>query len=141
MSVPQSIRSLSAIHSDTWPEGRTDAVPTSGRPVITRGATPLRIGLALALLALAVGTPTARADLTLAAQSGCLACHQVDSKILGPAYKDVAAKYRGDAAAAAMLEAKVKNGGVGTWGQVPIPPNVAVDPAAIKQLVAWILSL
>lgn len=110
--MPKSIRALSEITSettsatpsDTWPEGRADAVPSSCRPVIASGAAPLRTGLALALLALAVGTPTARADLTLAAQSGCLACHQVDSKILGPAYKDVAAKYRGDAAAAAMLD-------------------------------------
>ena len=77
----------------------------------------------------------------LAKKSGCLICHSVDKKIVGPAYKDVAKKYKGNAAAAAMLEKKVSDGGSGTWGAVPMPPNKGKVPEAdIKTLVAWILS-
>jgi len=65
----------------------------------------------------------------------------VDKKIVGPAYKDVAAKYKGDKGAAAKLEEKVKKGGTGVWGQVPMPPNTQVSDADIKKLVAWVLSL
>jgi cytochrome c len=109
-----------------------------GVPALPSHGLLAALGLGLVLLA---GSPAVRADLALATKSGCTICHQMDTKIIGPAYKDVAAKYRGDAAAPAMLEAKVKNGGVGTWGQIPMPPNVAVDPETIKVLVTWILSL
>lgn len=74
-------------------------------------------------------------------KDGCAACHAIDKKIVGPAYIDVAAKYKGDAGAAAKLEAKVKAGGSGVWGPVPMPPNSAVPDADIKALVAWILTL
>ncbi|MHB8494523.1 MAG: c-type cytochrome [Casimicrobiaceae bacterium] len=74
-------------------------------------------------------------------KNGCSACHSEDKKILGPAYKDVAAKYRGDPKAAAMLEAKVKKGGSGTWGQIPMPPNSQVSDADIKKMVEMILAL
>lgn len=95
---------------------------------------------ALGLAALAL--PAVAADeLALAQKSGCTACHAVDKKIVGPAYKDVAAKYKGDKAAHAKLEEKVKKGGVGVWGQVPMPPNTQVSDADIKKLVAWVLSL
>ena len=60
----------------------------------------------------------------------------IDKKVIGPAYKDVAAKYRGDAKAAAMLQEKVKKGGSGVWGPVPMPPNSQVSDADIKKLVA-----
>lgn len=72
---------------------------------------------------------------------GCAACHAVDKPIVGPAYSQVAAKYRGDKTAAAKLEQKVKAGGSGVWGAVPMPPNSAVPEADIKKLVAWVLSL
>ena len=72
---------------------------------------------------------------------GCLACHAMDKKIIGPAYKDVAEKYRGDSTAAAKLQDKVKKGGSGVWGQIPMPPNTAVSDADIKADVAYILSL
>jgi cytochrome c len=65
----------------------------------------------------------------------------VDKKVVGPAYQEVAAKYRGDKTAEAKLVEKVKKGGVGVWGQVPMPPNGAVPDADIKALVKWILSL
>ena len=71
----------------------------------------------------------------------CIACHAVDKKMVGPAYKDVAAKYRGQKDAEAKLMEKVKKGGVGVWGQVPMPPNAAVPDADVKTLVNWILSL
>jgi cytochrome c551/c552/cytochrome c5 len=72
---------------------------------------------------------------------GCSACHAVDKKVLGPAYEDVAAKYRGDAGALAKLTQKVKSGGTGVWGQIPMPPNTQVPDADIKALVSWILTL
>jgi cytochrome c len=74
-------------------------------------------------------------------KNGCAACHAEDKKILGPAYKDVAAKYHGDAKAAAMLEEKVKKGGSGVWGQIPMPPNSQVSDADIKTMVGLILAL
>lgn len=74
-------------------------------------------------------------------KDGCAACHAVDKKIVGPAYNEVAAKYKGDAKAQAMLVKKVKDGGVGVWGQIPMPPNSAVPQADIDNLVAWILTL
>jgi len=96
---------------------------------------------AAAALAAALAAAPAIANLELAQKSGCTACHAVDKKIVGPAYKDVAAKYKGDAKAQAMLEEKVKKGGVGVWGQVPMPPNSAVKDEDIKKLVAWVLSI
>ena len=74
-------------------------------------------------------------------KDGCAACHAIDKKIVGPAYNDVAAKYKGDKNAQAALEKKVKEGGVGVWGQIPMPPNAAVPPNDIKELVTWILAL
>jgi cytochrome c len=74
-------------------------------------------------------------------KDGCLACHAMDEKIIGPAYKDVAEKYRSDPAAAPKLQDKVKKGGSGVWGQVPMPPNTTVSDADIKADVAYILSL
>ena len=74
-------------------------------------------------------------------KDGCAACHAVDKKVVGPAFQDVAAKYKGNEKAAAMLVDKVKKGGVGVWGQIPMPPNGYVSDADIKELVAWILTL
>ena len=94
----------------------------------------------VAALGLAVAAMPAFANMELAQKSGCTACHAVDKKLVGPAYKDVAAKYKGDAKAEAKLAEKVKKGGVGTWGQVPMPPNNVSDADA-KSLVKWILGL
>ena len=79
------------------------------------------------------------ADEALAKAKNCMACHAVDKKLVGPAYKEVAAKYKGDKGAAATLAAKVKAGGKGVWGQVPMPPNNVTDDEA-KKLVAWVLA-
>ncbi|MDO9204280.1 c-type cytochrome [Methylotenera sp.] len=78
----------------------------------------------------------------LAQKSGCLACHTVDAKVLGPAFKDVAAKYKGDKTAEAKMIEKVKKGGSGTWGPMPMPANSPqVKDADIKTIVQWILAL
>lgn len=95
--------------------------------------------LAVALLATA-GLAQAQSADDLLKKHACTACHAVDKKMVGPAYKDVAAKYRGNAQAQTMLMEKVKKGGVGNWGQVPMPPNAAVPDADINALVKWILS-
>jgi cytochrome c len=86
-------------------------------------------------------TGTAQANQGLAQSSGCMACHTVDKKLVGPAYKDIAAKYKGDSAAAASLAEKVKKGTKGTWGPIPMPPNANISDESIKTLVKWILSL
>ncbi|OQW94316.1 MAG: hypothetical protein BWK79_06480 [Beggiatoa sp. IS2] len=79
----------------------------------------------------------------LMAQKGyaCLACHQVEAKMVGPAFKEIAAKYQGDATAAATLAGKVKQGAAGTWGAVPMPPNPTVADDDMKAIVQWVLSL
>ena len=81
----------------------------------------------------------AMADEALAKAKNCMSCHAIDKKLVGPAYKDVAAKYKGDAGAVDKLAAKVKAGGKGVWGQIPMPPN-NVTPDEAKKLVTWILS-
>ena len=79
------------------------------------------------------------ADEALAKAKNCMSCHAVDKKRVGPSYKDVAAKYKGDAGAAEALAAKVKAGGKGVWGQIPMPPN-NVTPEEAKKLATWVLT-
>ena len=76
----------------------------------------------------------------LAKKHACFACHTLDKKMVGPSYKDVAAKYRADKDAQAKLVKKVKEGGQGVWGSIPMPPNAHVPDADINALVKWILS-
>jgi cytochrome c len=76
----------------------------------------------------------------LAQKYNCLACHATDKKLVGPAYQDVAKKYKGDKSAEEKLIGKVKAGGSGVWGAIPMPPNNVPD-ADVKTLVEWILSL
>lgn len=80
------------------------------------------------------------ADLALATSKNCMSCHAVDRKVLGPAFKDVAAKYKDDKGAADMLAAKIMKGGSGVWGPVPMPANNQVSEADAKKLAAWVLS-
>ena len=80
------------------------------------------------------------ADLALATAKNCMSCHNLDRKVVGPAYKDVAAKYRGDPSALGRLSAKLMQGGGGVWGVVKMPSNPQVNEAEAKKLVAWILS-
>jgi cytochrome c len=83
--------------------------------------------------------PVAASD-ELAKKHACFACHTVDKKLVGPSYKEVAAKYGTDKSAPAKLADKVKNGSQGVWGTVPMPPNTTVPDADISALVKWILS-
>lgn len=89
---------------------------------------------------LAVSAP-ALADEALAKTKNCMACHAVDKKLVGPAYKDVAKKYAGDAKAADMLATKIVKGGSGVWGAVPMPANAQVSEAEAKKLAAWVLGM
>jgi len=96
---------------------------------------------AVAALGLAVVAGPAFASAELAKQKNCLACHAVDKKLVGPAYKDVAAKYKSDKNAPAMLAKKIREGGVGNWGQVPMPANPQVNEQEAATLAKWVLSL
>ncbi len=100
-----------------------------------------RIFLAMASLAagFAVSTP-ALADLQLATAKNCMACHAVATKLVGPSYKDVAAKYAGQKDAVEKLSAKIVKGGSGTWGPVPMPANAQVTPDEAKKLAAWVMT-
>lgn len=101
----------------------------------------LKIAVAATALVGLAGTGVALADAALAQANGCLACHQVDKKVVGPSYKDIAAKYKGaDEAKIDELAKKVKAGGVGVWGQIPMPPNAKVTPEDAKTLVKWVLT-
>lgn len=97
---------------------------------------------AVAAIAGLLGSTAAFADAgaDLAKAKNCLACHAVDKKLVGPSYKDVAAKYKGDKKAADALAATIKAGGSGKWGPVPMPPNNVTDDEA-KKLASWVLSL
>ena len=90
-------------------------------------------------MALSVAAP-AMADEALAKSKNCMACHAVDKKLVGPAYKDVAKKYAGQKDAEATLVTHVMTGSKDVWGPVPMPPN-NVTEAEAKKLVAWVLSL
>lgn len=94
--------------------------------------------LIAALLSLGAGVALANQD--LAQKKGCMACHQLQAKVVGPAYKDVAAKYAKDKDAVKKLAEKVIKGGSGVWGPVPMPPN-AVTPAEAETLVKWVLTV
>lgn len=129
------------------------AAPPASTPTVQ--ASPPAVATAAPAATPAVSTPAAAApaptkpgaplDLksgeALMQKDGCAACHAVDKKIVGPSYQDVAAKYKGDATALAKLTQKVKAGGAGVWGQIPMPPNAQVPDNDITTLVSWILTL
>lgn len=96
-----------------------------------------KFALIAAVAAVVAGPAFANADLAKA--KNCMACHAVDKKMVGPAYKDIAAKYAGQKDAAAKLADKVIKGGTGVWGQIPMPPN-AVSKDEADKLVAWVLA-
>ena len=83
----------------------------------------------------------ATASEQLAKDKNCLACHATDKKLVGPAYKDIAAKYKADKNAQATLVKKVREGGVGVWGQIPMPANPQVNEQEAQTLVKWILAM
>lgn len=97
------------------------------------------IGMVAASALMLVGNVQANEE--LAKSSGCMNCHNVDAKLVGPALKEVAAKYAGEDGAAEMLAGKIKNGSSGVWGQIPMPPNPAVSDENAQKLAEWVLSL
>lgn len=102
---------------------------------------PNRLVSALVLLLSLAGIATpAAADLALATSKNCMSCHAVDRKVLGPSFKDVAAKYKDNKGAVDLLATKIVKGGSGVWGPVPMPANTQVSEADAKKLAAWVLS-
>ena len=97
----------------------------------------------LTLLTFAVTSVSAPAwaDQALATSKNCMACHATDKKLVGPAFKDVAAKYASDKSAADKLATKIQKGGAGVWGPVPMPANMQVNDAEAKKLAAWVLTI
>ena len=118
---------------------------TARIPACPTPATRMRRSLPMACLATARRAPAADRGTTsaegLLKKYACIACHSVDAKLVGPSYKDVAAKYRNQKDAEQTLVGKVKQGGVGVWGQVPMPPNATVPDADLQAMVKWILAL
>ena len=94
----------------------------------------------IASLAAVVSAP-AFANADLAQKKSCLACHATDKKLVGPSYKDVADKYAGQKDAVAKLAEKIQKGGVGAWGQIPMPANPQVSVDEAKTLAVWVLSI
>ncbi len=121
------------------------APPSSAAPTAATasaaGVAPAAATVAPSATAGATGPLDLAAGQALMQRDGCGACHALDKKIVGPAYQDVAAKYKGDTGALAKLTQKVKTGGAGVWGPVPMPPNPQVADGDIKALVSWILML
>jgi cytochrome c5 len=126
------------------PPAPASPAPAAGSAAAAAPA-PVAAGGAAQSAAAPASKPRAPLDMAggqaLMQKDGCAACHAIDRKVVGPAYQDVAAKYKDDKGAAARLAQKVKGGGAGVWGQVPMPANAAVSDDDIKALVAWILSL
>lgn len=91
------------------------------------------------LTTLGLVSQSAMANEALARKNDCLGCHAVATKLVGPAYKDVAAKYAGQADAQAMLVQSIRNGGVGKWGDLPMPAQPKLSEADAKKLAAWVL--
>ncbi|HYM47703.1 MAG TPA: c-type cytochrome [Burkholderiaceae bacterium] len=89
---------------------------------------------------LTIGAP-AYANAELAKQKNCLACHAGDKKLVGPAYREIAAKYKADKNAPAVLAKKIREGGVGVWGQIPMPANPQVNEQEAQTLAKWVLSM
>ena len=90
-------------------------------------------------MTLSVAVP-AMADQALATSKNCMACHAVDKKLVGPSYKDVAAKYAGQKDAVDKLAVKIIKGGSGVWGPIPMPPNAQINEADAKKLATWVMT-
>ena len=100
----------------------------------------MKRSLMLCVVLSALASSSAMANIDLAKSKNCMACHAVQTKLVGPAYKDVAAKYSGQKDAEAKLTAKVLKGGAGAWGAVPMPANPQVTEAEARTLVKWVLA-
>ncbi len=121
--------------------GAVSAMAQQAGQQVAEAAQQVQAAASQAVQQVTGAAPAAAADESALAQAkNCLGCHQVAVKVVGPAYKDVAAKYKGDPSALEHLVKKVKSGGAGAWGQIPMPPNNVTDEEATR-LVKWILSL
>ena len=108
-----------------------------------RGAAVAAAGVAVACVAGWPGLASAAsgpAGYEIAKQNACLGCHTVDRKLVGPAFRDIAAKYKGDGGAQARLEKKVRDGGSGVWGVIPMPSHPRMSDGDIHTVVAWVLA-
>ena len=94
----------------------------------------------VSLVAVLTAASPALADMQLATSKNCLACHAVASKVLGPSFKAIAAKYADQEDAPEKLAVKIMKGSGGVWGAIPMPANAQVSPAEAQKLVAWILT-
>jgi cytochrome c len=101
----------------------------------------LAVAAATLTFAHGAGAAEPQAGEALVSRNGCLACHGVDQKIIGPGFKEIGAKYRGDTGAAGGLADKVKAGSKGIWGDIPMPPNAHLKDDDIKAIIDWILAL
>jgi cytochrome c len=139
-----------ACMKDCIPEPKvTSSLPAFARPAHGNLAEQHRtIGPVRGVVTVAQATPATAAPaaaspgagmVALANKGACLSCHQVERKVVGPGFQDVAAKYKGDAKAADALAAKIKNGSQGVWGAVPMPPAMNLNDAEIARLARWIL--
>lgn len=100
----------------------------------------MKLLVLIASAVLLMPVSTVHASEVLAEKNSCLGCHSVSEKVVGPAFKDVAAKYKDQKDAAAMLTAKVRNGGSGVWGTVKMPANPKVSDKDLKKIIAWVLA-
>ncbi|MDB5916163.1 MAG: cytochrome [Massilia sp.] len=100
----------------------------------------MKRSLMLCMMLSALVSTGAMANADLAKAKNCMACHAVATKVVGPAYKDVAAKYAGQKDAEDKLVGKVLKGGAGVWGAVPMPANPQVSEAEARTLVKWVLA-
>lgn len=100
----------------------------------------LLVATLTAFAALSAST-AAMADLKLATDKNCMACHSVDKKVVGPGYKDIAKKYAAQKDAVDYLAGKISKGGAGVWGPIPMPANAQVSVAEAKVLSTWVMSL
>lgn len=106
-----------------------------------RGAASLGGAIAIALAASAAQPAVAAPDgLAIARSNACMGCHAVDRKLVGPSFQQIAARYKGDPAAQTKLQAKVRNGGSGVWGAIPMPSHPGMSDADIRTVVAWVLA-
>ena len=119
------------------PGSAYDSITKCWKDIMRKGMVSLLTLASMAISAAAYAAPDMQA---LADKSGCLSCHSVQNKIVGPAFADVAAKYKCDADAPARLAQKVREGGKGVWGRIPMPPHPNLKEEEAQQLVAWVLS-
>ncbi|WP_224788896.1 c-type cytochrome [Pandoraea terrae] len=139
-SLPDSVRNFWGNLADqNRPFGEARGAETT-KPPGTKPPLVSQLSPAAAAATSGGGSPAKASFSDLASKSGCLACHGVSNKIVGPAFQDVAAKYKGDTNAEAQLITKVTHGGSGVWGAVPMPPQGQIKHDDIKMLVQWVLS-